>query len=272
MARQARAVGMNGYYHVMMRGVNRQTIFYDDEDNERWLNCLRRYSNELRIDICAYSLMGNHVHLLVKAFSGLDRLIKKMGASYVYYFNRKYDRVGHLFQDRFRSEVLDTDERLLAAFRYILQNPFKAGIGGIKDYKWSSWNELDGKTGFCNFEKIIQIAGSLRVLKQFVLADNNDECLENTERRLRSDVNAVKIIQQETGIDNPQNICLLKKSEQKSVFAFLIRAGLSIRQLSRLTGISRHIIKIFSVGTKVTVETSPADNEDLRKAAQESTG
>ena len=149
MPRSARKHSESGYYHVILRGVNRLEIFHDDEDRTRFLDTLLRFAREDSIGIVSYCLMDNHVHLLLNAGDNLSVFIKQIAASYVYYFNRKYDRVGHLFQERYRSEAVDTDEYLLTAARYILQNPQKAGICNARDYLWSSWRDTASGTGPC---------------------------------------------------------------------------------------------------------------------------
>lgn len=139
MTRIARQKSTTGYYHIMLRGVNRQDIFFDDEDRQRFVDTLKRFQEELNIQITAYCLMSNHVHILLHADEELSIFIKKISSSYVFWFNRKYGRIGHLFQDRYKSEALDSDSYLMTAMRYILHNPQKAGICSVESYKWSSF-------------------------------------------------------------------------------------------------------------------------------------
>lgn len=88
--------------------------------------------------------MGNHVHILIKeGKEDLGNVMRRIGASYVYWYNVKYDRVGHLFQDRFKSEAVEDNRYLLSVLRYIHQNPLKAGIvSDIREYKWSSYKQM----------------------------------------------------------------------------------------------------------------------------------
>ncbi|MBP2629001.1 MAG: transposase [Firmicutes bacterium] len=92
-------------------------------------------------EIYAYCLMDNHVHLLLcDTKDEISRTMKRICVSYVYYFNKKYKRIGHLFQDRYRSEVVEEDAYLLSVARYIHKNPLKAGmVKRVEDYKWSSY-------------------------------------------------------------------------------------------------------------------------------------
>lgn len=243
MPRISRQKSASGYYHVILRGVNRQDIFFDDEDRERMLNCLKRFHEETGVLISAYCLMSNHIHLLINAPSGLDAFVKKVASSYVYYFNRKYDRVGHLFQDRFRSEPVDTDEYLLAVYRYILQNPAKAGLCKPEEYPWSSWGAMDGIPNFCSIETLLEIAGSDAALKDFVLQKNEDECLDADTIHPLTEKEALREIQRVTGETDPQKIAGYSKKERNEIVQRLKAKGLSVRQISRLTGLNRNIIQ-----------------------------
>ncbi len=86
--------------------------------------------------------MDNHVHLMIsEGTEDLSKIMKRINVSYVYYFNQKYKRVGHLFQDRFKSENVEQDLYLLALARYIHQNPLNPPlVKKVSDYKWSSYN------------------------------------------------------------------------------------------------------------------------------------
>ena len=146
MPRQPRTAGE--YLHIIVRGLGKQILFEDTRDRERYLSYLKKYAAEAEIAILAYCLMENHVHLPVRDMQGaVSVFMKKMGVSYAQYYNRKYDRTGHLFQDRYQSEVVTDDAYLLSAYRYILNNPRKAGICRAEDYPCGSWNGLQGSIG-----------------------------------------------------------------------------------------------------------------------------
>ena len=143
MPRQARRKSESGIYHIMLRGINRQVIFEDEEDNLKFLETLKNYKAVSGYKLFAYCLMSNHIHLLLRVEKEyLDLIIKRIAGSYVYWYNWKYKRNGHLFQDRFKSEPVEDDAYFLTVIRYIHQNPIKAGLSKtIDDYKFSSYNE-----------------------------------------------------------------------------------------------------------------------------------
>ena len=114
MPRQARRQSESGIYHIMLRGINQQQIFEDEEDNQKFVEVLKDCKLISGFKVYAYCLMGNHIHLLLKAENeNLEQIFKRIGARYVYWYNWKYRRRGHLFQDRFKSEPVEDDAYFL---------------------------------------------------------------------------------------------------------------------------------------------------------------
>ena len=146
MPRQARKKSESGIYHIMLRGINRQQIFEDAEDCYKFLTILNEYKAISEYSIYAYCLMGNHIHLLLKeGTESLEQVFKRICGKFVYWYNAKYQRSGHLFQDRFKSEPVDTQEYLQTVIRYIHQNPVKAKLcKQISAYAYSSYAEYLG--------------------------------------------------------------------------------------------------------------------------------
>ena len=168
MTRHARQLAESGIYHVMLRGVNRDAIFLEEEDFERFLRALRVTKNASGCVVLAYCLMTNHVHLVIRTTrEPLATVMKRLGVRYASWFNRKYGRVGHLFQDRFRSRPVDTDEYLLTLLRYVWANPVEAGLTDCaEDYRWSSRRQLGEESGLVDNDELERLVpnGSLREL------------------------------------------------------------------------------------------------------------
>ncbi len=140
MPRRARRIAESGIYHVMMRGVNRDAIFLEEEDGDRFLLALDQTRELSGCRVLAYCLMPNHVHLVLRiADEPIGAVIKRLGVRYAGWFNRKYGRVGHLFQDRFRSEPVEDDAYFVSVIRYVWDNPVEAGLApSAEKYRWSS--------------------------------------------------------------------------------------------------------------------------------------
>jgi REP element-mobilizing transposase RayT len=147
MPRQARIQSSTDYYHIMMRGNNRESIFNEDKQKRYFLESLKMQNEDQLIEIVAYCLMDNHVHIIVKAnILDLAKAIKSINIKYAMNFNQKLDRVGHVFQDRFKSEAIEDDKYLLQVIRYIHNNPVAAKMVKLPgDYYWSSYNEYINK-------------------------------------------------------------------------------------------------------------------------------
>ncbi|WP_371367633.1 hypothetical protein SRRS_14980 [Sporomusa rhizae] len=159
MPRTARKKSKNGIYHIMLRGINRQTIFEDDEDRIKFIDTLTHYKQKCGFNIFAYCLMDNHVHLILKENNEpIEKLMKRIGVSYVYWYNLKYKRIGHLFQDRYKSQVIEDDSYLLSVIRYIHQNPIKANITtAMGEYPWSSYVEYVGHSSITDINFVLEI-------------------------------------------------------------------------------------------------------------------
>jgi len=140
MPRYPRQYSKTGIYHIMLRGNERKDIFIDEEDKGKFIKIVFNKKADEAFKLYAYCLMDNHLHLIIKEQKDtISQIIKKIATSYVYYFNNKYKRVGHLFQDRYKSETIEDEAYLLSAIRYVHHNPEKAEITKKEKYKWSSY-------------------------------------------------------------------------------------------------------------------------------------
>jgi len=128
-------------YHVICRGNHQQDIFKDEKDRLTYLSILKKAKEKHRFLLHAYCLMTNHLHLhLETAEVEISQTMKIINLHYVNYFNKKYGLTGHLFQGRFRSELVDKDGYNLEISRYIHLNPVRANmVRKPGDYPWSSF-------------------------------------------------------------------------------------------------------------------------------------
>ena len=241
MPRQARRKSESGFYHILLRGIGQQNIFEDDEDNERFLQTLKRYQDDMKFEIHAYCLMGNHVHLVIKDIKDeLDLIIKKLASSYAYYFNWKYERTGHVFQDRFKSEVVDDDSYYLALIRYIHQNPQKANIALACKYRWSSYQEYINGEKIATTRLALELLGGRDKFINYVNEfDTVDSFLDIQKKENLTDSKAIDIIKKKFKISNALSISTMPAEQRNKVIKKLKDEGLSVRQLSRLTGVNR---------------------------------
>lgn len=142
MARQPRVTLPGVAQHVIQRGNNRQLIFHDDEDRGLFSAWLSQYARQREVLIHAWVYMTNHIHLLVTPQSevGLPEMMQALGRQYVRYFNKRHRRTGTLYEGRYKSCVVDSDQYLLTCYRYIEMNPVRAGmVQHPGKYRWSSY-------------------------------------------------------------------------------------------------------------------------------------
>lgn len=247
MPRQARAKSESGIYHVMLRGINGQQIFEDEEDNAKFLEVLKDFKAVSEYSVLAHCLMGNHVHLLIKVGKeGLDKILKRIGGRYVYWYNHKYLRRGHLFQDRYKSEPVEDDAYFLTVLRYIHQNPLKAGLcNTCGDYVYSSYSEYltPEDNSLTDVEFALRIISRQQFI-EFNNQPNDDKCTDIDDVSFRlTDEQAKEIIYR---VSNCKTIVEFQKLEPEQRDRFVKRMkgeGLSIRQISRLTGLSFGIVR-----------------------------
>lgn len=231
----------------MLRGINKQVIFEDEEDNIKFLETLKKYKAISGYKIFAYCLMSNHVHLLLKVEKeDIDLIIKRIASSYVYWYNWKYKRNGHLFQDRFKSEPVENDSYFLTVVRYIHQNPLKAGVcKSIDGYNFSSYNEYVKKADLVDTDFCLGIIDKEQFL-DFNNEYNEDVCLEIEKDNFRlTDDEAREIIFKISKCRTITQFQNLNIDKRNKCLKLLRAKGLSIRQISRLTGIGFNIVRKF---------------------------
>lgn len=177
-----------GLYHITTRGNERKDIFRNDKDRKHYLKTLIRYKEELKFYLYCYMLMPNHTHLLIETPLGnIAKIMLCVNTNYTTYFNKKYNRVGHLFQGRYKSIIVDKENYLLELIRYIHLNPVRAGIvERPEDYKWSSHKKYLGgvdRTGLICVATVLShfgatMAQGIQNYQDFVNSGVSDEDVE----------------------------------------------------------------------------------------------
>ena len=248
MPRQARKKSETGIYHIMLRGINQQQIFENTEDYDKFLQILKDCKDISKFDLFAYCLMGNHIHLLIKeGTETLDQIFKRICVRFVYWYNTKYCRVGHLFQDRFKSEPVNSEKYFFAVLRYIHQNPIKAGLcKRVEDYAYSSYSKYINKDTLIDTDYVL----SLATINDFIELNHEIveiSCLDVSDKAITrvTDEQASVLIKKIAKCDNVSDFQNLDIVTRDKYLKKLKDKGLSIRQLSRLTGISISIVRKF---------------------------
>lgn len=143
MARLPRFVIPGHPQHVIVRGNNREPIFYTEADYQFYLEKLKQACDKHSCDVHAYVLMTNHVHLLITPHkeNGISKTMQMLGRYYVQYFNYSYERTGTLWEGRYKASLIDSDNYALICYRYIELNPVRADmVDHPSEYPWSSYS------------------------------------------------------------------------------------------------------------------------------------
>lgn len=239
MPRRARQLSDSGIYHVMLRGINRQAILLDEEDNLRFLRYLRTTRELSGCHVLAYCLMTNHVHLVLRTGAEpIGQTVKRLGVRYASWHNGKYDRVGHLFQDRFRSCPVGDDEYFVTLLRYVWNNPVRAGMVDRPDqYRWSSLScgAVVDQEALLSLVEPTTLA-QLAVVPEPEAIDPGP--LLPPRVPLRDDA-ARAILDQFCRTYSVVGAEQLPVAARRKAIAEALSQGASVRQLSRLTSLSR---------------------------------
>lgn len=247
MSRTTRSNMKNSsFFHIMVQGINKEHIFNTDKNKEKYLKLI--YKNTEGISIIAYCMMDNHAHILIKAenIESMQNWMKKANLGYAIYYNKTNNRVGYVFRDRYKSQVIKNEKHLYTCVDYIHENPVKAYICNKKeDYKFSSYivnfngNQTEVK------RKISKLFNSIENIEE----DIENEKFEFLESEENSKAETCKNITQkfltEKGIYTEQ---LIRKEELliELVKILKFQNNISYRIMGETLGISREKLRLLS--------------------------
>src|SRR5262245_8736870 len=214
MPRKPRVEYSGAFYHVITRGNQRQNLFHDDKDREFYLHRLEQYRKRYGFTIYAYVLMGNHVHLLVETGkTPLSKIMQGLQFIYTRYFNRRYRKIGHLFQGRYRAINCDRDEYSSELVRYIHLNParMKRPTAG-RDHSWSSHPAYLGEASVVQVDTTLVLerfgsrlgrarAGYLRFIDEGEGQVHEKRFYETVDQRFLGDERFVEEVSKKVGED-----------------------------------------------------------------------
>lgn len=160
MPRHARKNYETSFFHIIVQGINREYIFNEVEDIEKYLKIIENNLSKSEIRIISYCIMNNHAHFLIYAedIAEMSKFMLKTNTSFAKYYNKKRNRVGYVFRDRYISEPIMNERYLISCINYIHKNPVKANmVKKCSDYKYSSYNNFLKDKTIKSISKIINI-------------------------------------------------------------------------------------------------------------------
>ena len=237
-------------YHIIFKGIDNQDIFYDNQDRRVFLKHLSITKKEYAYSLYSYSLMDNHVHLVIKIENEfLSKMMHNLLIRYVHYFNKRYKRIGPLVQCRFKSKNIEDQRYFLEVCRYVHRNPENAGFAKTEDYEWSSYQEYVGKQKLVDKNALLHYFDN--DIKQFIdYTINADKCKnlqEFAEYEMIdkiSDEQVTNIIMQIFDIKDVSEIAVFFKNltneeKEKVINRIKLIKGTNKTQVARITRMSR---------------------------------
>ena len=254
MPRKAREKSNSKIYHVMLRGINKQAIFEEDMDYQYFLSVLMTCRDISHFILYAYCLMNNHVHLLIREgdeddAESMEVIFKRIGVRYSNYYNHKYGRIGHLFQDRYKSEPCEDMLYFRTLLAYIHRNPVEAGICNHPwEYPWSSWHEYMNGGKLCAVWPVLARFSSDTTEAQSILVDlcsrpTADSCLDIDDNFRMTDNEAREILASLCDTPYAGALASWEGEERDTLIRVLACLGVGIRQISRITGWSYGVVR-----------------------------
>lgn len=254
MPRIARQKSNTKVYHVIVRGNAKQDIFLENQDYSKFMKEICKTKEKYEYELYSYCLMTNHVHLIIHDKTDcLSKILQSITISYSSYWNKKYERVGHLFQNRFLSKNVETDGYLKRLCRYIHQNPSKSGIAKMEEYPWSSYQEYLKDSSIIEQSQILALFANhtQEAIKNFITfhatgRNENDikDLIEYEMIEKLDDEHARQYIEEILELTNIQEIAQYEIVKRNRYLSQLKdKKGISKVQIARLTGLSTKIVE-----------------------------
>lgn len=216
MPRKARNLCQTNYFHVMVQGINKSYIFKYDDEAKEYMSLLYKIKKDYELDIITLCIMKNHAHLVVKVLKTVElgAYMKRVNLSYSIFYNKKYNRVGYVFRDRYKSQEIYSIKQLYTCIRYVYNNPIKAGLClNPKDYPYLKYDDN-------LYENIKEFDDSFKLIEY------------------ENDIDVKEIIEQYIQ-ENDLNINKSREDMGKLIKYLKEEHGVSFRKMQKFIGLER---------------------------------
>lgn len=244
MSRMPREVSNTGLYHVVLKGLNGMALFEEPTDYERFLALLAAALSRTGVMLLSWCLMTNHVHLAVLDQNhSLSKMVHYAAFQYAAYFNRKHGRSGPLYNGRFWSGAISDEGHLLQVVKYIHLNPQRASMATARAYTWSSYREYIGTADITDTSVVMGALETVERFENFMTSSEGPSPVRARGERL-SDWQALKVLE-ECGcrLDASDVLEAQGANQQAMAVVQARRHGVGAKQLHRLTGLSKQVIR-----------------------------
>lgn len=240
MSRKERMYSNAIFFHNMVQGLNREYIFENDKDKEQYLKFMNYVNKKIDVTIISYCIMSNHAHMLIKTefAKNLSKFMQNLNTLYGIYYNKKYNRVGYVFRNRFKSQIIYSEKQLYTCINYIHNNPVKAKIcKAPNEYKYSSYNEY--------MKNANKIAKKLNIVQQCNQLQDETMFLEDEEELEEEIKNTINKYLNDKGLKRSE----LKKDtvHLKEIIKLLkTKYNLSLRRISEYIEVGREKVRMLA--------------------------
>lgn len=249
MPRTGRSFSGNGFYHIVVRGADKLTIFRRASDYTAFLDTVFGMAEENGVSVIAYCLMSDHAHLLIRDNDRkLSGFMSRVLNRYAHHYNSRYNHTGRVFYDRFYSKCIDTSAYLLEVYRYILKNPEEDGVCRMDEYRWSSYWDYcleEHRTDIGIIRSMLPIKSLHDVFLR--TEDTHNPYYYENRTVVLNDQALERKIKYLTDVDDVAQIGAMSREERNEAIRKLRSYGMTINEISRVTGISRSIIQRAAV-------------------------
>lgn len=193
MPRYPRSYIKTTYFHVITQGINKNYIFEREEDIKYYIKIMYSLIEKQKVEIIAYCIMNNHAHMLIRTeeIKELSKYMQRLNTKYAIYYNKKYEKVGYVFRDRYKSEGIYSEEQLYSCINYIYNNPVKAGMcSKAEEYPYSNHkkvrNDILEEYNFIDIDTKKSNNICKNIVEEFLIENNMKlEYLKANKRKLR---------------------------------------------------------------------------------------
>jgi putative transposase len=249
VARKARVKSSTGIYHIIIRGIDMQTVFEDEEDKTAFLKLMYDYKAICGYEVFGYVVMDHHVHLVIhEGQNTISNIMKRIGVKYVARYNAKYAREGQLFHDRFKSEPIESDDYLKTVLRYIHQEPVRTGaVTEISRYPWSSFKEYMDANSIVDTQKVLAIFGKEEAaqriaFRKYMNEPSEDKCLEACREKI-ADADLLALLLRLARVKTVAELKRLSKPDRNEMLKEVKSLDTtSTWQISKVSGFSQSVV------------------------------
>ena len=209
------------FFHVMVQGINKKYIFDKENEIKYYIKLINKLKQKYNVEIIAYCIMNNHAHMLIRTekVQNLSKFMQSLNTNYAFYYNKKHNRVGYVFRDRFKSQGIYTEKQLYSCIRYIYNNPVKAGMcKKASEYMYSNYKE--------NFYNL----GEDKTNYDFIEVDEDKKSIKELIEEYLGNKKLIQVVNNREELK--KLICYLK-NERK----------ISYRKMQREIGINRETLR-----------------------------